>query len=87
LTQSPEDISKIIRECILAVDPGLAVIHFVDDTKFIALGIPSIVMISIVFEIEERFDIAIVDAGLDDFETIGELRDVVLTLLVRKATA
>lgn len=87
MTQSPEDIAKIVRECIFAVDPGLAAIHFADDMKFFELGIPSIVMISIVFEIEERFDISIVDAGLDDFETIGELRDVVLTLLARKATA
>ena len=87
MTQSPETIAKIIRECIIAVDPGLAAVAFVDETKFTTLGVPSIVMITIVFEIEERFDISIIDAGLDDFETIGELRDAVLTLLARKAAA
>jgi acyl carrier protein len=86
LTQSPEDITRIVRECILAVDPGLAAISFDDETKFTTIGVPSIVMITIVFEIEERFDISIIDAGLDDFETVGELRDVVLTLLARKET-
>jgi acyl carrier protein len=44
-------------------------------------------MITIVFEIEEQFDIVIVDAGLDDFDTIGDLQDLVLSLLARKVAS
>ena len=87
LTHTPETVLEIIQSCIVKVDPGLGEIPLVRETNFVHLGVPSIILITIVFEIEEQFDIIIVDAGLDDFETIGDLQDIVLGLLARKAAS
>jgi acyl carrier protein len=87
LTQNQSAVLEIIQACIVKVDPSLAKIPLVRGTNFVHLGVPSIVMITIVFEIEEQFDIVIVDAGLDDFDTIGDLQDLVLSLLARKVAS
>jgi acyl carrier protein len=87
VTHSPDDVLRTIQACIVKVDPDLGAIPLTLETNFTYLAVPSIVMITIVFEIEETFDIVIVDAGLDNFETIGELRDLVLALLARKDAA
>ena len=87
MTHGPSEVLEIIQGCIAKVDPNLGEMALGRETNFTRLGVPSIVMITIVFEIEEHFDIVIVDAGLDDFETIGELHDITLGLLARKAVS
>jgi len=87
MTPGPTEILDVIRACIVKVDPGLGAMKLEPETNFARIGVPSIVLITVVFEIEEHFDIVIVDAGLDDFETIGELRDIVQALVGNKVGA
>lgn len=75
-----------IRTCINKVIPALADLDMDRDTNFNNLGASSIEMITVIFEIEEMYDVVIVDAGLDVFETAGELRDLVMSLLPAEST-
>ena len=45
------------------------------------LGLTSLEVVSVAFELEDRFAIEIRDRYLDDFRTLGEARDTVLALL------
>ncbi|MFY8106848.1 MAG: acyl carrier protein [Elstera sp.] len=56
-----------------------------DDFHFSDGGVASLEVMMLVFEVEEKFDIALVDAGLDDFDTLGELVTLVHHLVERKA--
>lgn len=56
-----------------------------DDFHFTDAGIASIEVMMLIFDIEEKFDIALVDSGLDDFDTLGELVTLVHGLVDRKA--
>ena len=71
-----------IKDCIVKVVPSLRETEFTPDTRFDRLGLASIQVITITFEIEEMFGVGIVDEGLDVFETCGELE-----VLVRRLAA
>ncbi len=55
-----------------------------DDFHFSDGGVASLEVMMLVFDVEEKFDIALVDEGLDDFETLGELITLVHLLVARK---
>lgn len=76
-----------IRHCINKVVPTMVDIDMRPETPFDSLGISSIEMITIVFEVEELYDIVIVDAGLDVFQTGAEFVKLVQTLLDKKVAA
>lgn len=78
---------KDVRECINTVIPTMADVSITLETDFSTLGVSSIEMITVVFEIEELFDIVIVDSGLDVFDTADELVDITLMLLNKKEAA
>ncbi len=84
---TPNAVLSMIHQAMVKVDPNLGDLVIAPDTRFGVLGISSIVMITIVFEVEEQFDISIVDAGLDSFDTVGEMQDLVLRLLAQKVAA
>lgn len=50
-------------------------------TAFDTLGISSLELVTVTFEMEDAFGIVIKDEYLDDFRTVGEARDTVLALL------
>ncbi|MDP9840622.1 acyl carrier protein [Neorhizobium huautlense] len=76
-----------IRHCINKVVPALVEVDIRPETPFDSLGISSIEMITIVFEVEELYDIVIVDAGLDVFQSGDEFVKLVQVLLDKKVAA
>ncbi|MFZ7092726.1 hypothetical protein [Primorskyibacter sp. 2E233] len=89
-TSSQPDATAVwgdIRGCINTVVPALANVTIELDTDFSTLSVTSIEMITVIFEVEELYDIIIVDAGLDVFDTPAEFVDIVLMLLKRKEAA
>jgi acyl carrier protein len=52
--------------------------------RFDSLGASSLEVVCIVFEIEDAYDVNIVNEGRDDFKTIAAARDLVLDLLAQK---
>lgn len=76
-----------IRNCINKVVPTMVDVDIRPDTPFDDLGISSIEMITVVFEVEELYDVVIVDAGLDVFETGAEFVALVRRLLDKKVAA
>lgn len=58
-----------------------------DEMSFSDAGVASLEVMLFIFEIEEAFDIALVEPGLDDFETLGQLIGIVTELVKRKTAA
>lgn len=55
-----------------------------DEMNFTDVGVASLEVMLFIFEIEEAFDIALVEPGLDDFDTLGQLVGIVTELVKRK---
>ncbi len=87
VSRSPDKVWAEIQTCIVKVVPSLADAPPSRDIVFEDMGLSSIEMITIVFEIEEMYEIVIVDAGLDVFETGEELLDLVMRLTAEKEDA
>ena len=51
------------------------------ETSFRDLGITSLEVVTLAFELEDAFGIVIKDQYMDDFRTVAEARDTVLELL------
>jgi acyl carrier protein len=83
-TSTDSEIESIIYKSIIKVKPSLASIPMTPSTRFANLGLKSIEAITVVFEMEEAFNVEIVARHLDTFLTIGEARDVVRKLLVER---
>lgn len=73
-------VEEAICRAIRTVKPSLANLPISADTRFDSLGLESIERIMVVFEIEEAFEVSIVDQQLDTFRTVGEARNTVLKL-------
>jgi acyl carrier protein len=72
---------------IRAVKPSLEN-HFLEpETKFSSLGLDSMNMLTVAFEMEERFGVSIVDRHLDTFRTLQEARETVQGLLESSTVA
>jgi acyl carrier protein len=84
---SAGDIEEAIYRAIRKVKPALASIPLDPSTPVASLGLESLERAIVVFEIEDAFEVSLVDEGLDRFRTIAEGRDIVLTLLAKKAQA
>jgi acyl carrier protein len=76
-----------IASAVRKVKPSLAATPLEAKTRFEDLGISSMELITIIFEIEDFFDIQIVDRNLDGFETYGESCKIVGRLLAAKQAA
>jgi acyl carrier protein len=57
------------------------------DTNFDNLGLSSLEMTTVVFEIEDALGVSIVDQNLDTFRTVREARQVVERLLTKNSPA
>lgn len=80
-----EAIEQQIYDAIRKVKPSLKTIPLSPETRFENLGLQSLERAIVVFELEDAFDLSILDESLDKFETIAQARDVVVMLLGRKA--
>jgi acyl carrier protein len=76
-----EEIYKAIRK----VKSALTTIPLHPSTRFDSLGLESLERAIVVFELEDFYEVSIVDANLDDFRTVGEARDTIATLLAGKS--
>ncbi len=81
-----EAVEDAIYKAIRTVKPSLANLPMSPETRFDSLGLQSIEMTMVVFEIEDAYGISIVDNDLDTFRTVGEACDVVLKLASAKAS-
>ncbi len=79
-TPGNAEIEQVIYESIWNVKPSLRTLPMSPATRLSSLGLESIEILSVVFEIEERFGLSIFDRQLDTFKTVGEARDLVLRL-------
>jgi acyl carrier protein len=79
-----DDLRRDLRQLILRVCPQLAEDALADECQFASLGVSSMDVICIVFEIEETYCLDITGPGLDDFETLGEMLNVVHRLLLQR---
>ena len=75
------DIEAKIYRAIRTVKPSLDVVPLTPDTRFDNLGLTSLDLITVVFEIEDAYGISIVEKRLDTFRTVAEAREVVARLL------
>ena len=85
--QDTEQIMKIeqgVYEAIRKVKPSLENIPMNEETALDQLGLASIEVLTVVFEIEDAFDVSLVARNLDTFRTIGAARDAVLRQLTNK---
>ena len=73
-----------VTAAVRKVKPSLAATTFEAKTRFEDLGISSLEFITIIFEIEDFFDIQIVDRNLDGFDSYGEACKIVGRLLAAK---
>lgn len=80
----PGNIEEEIYRAIRKVKPSLEPIPLEPSTLVESLGLESLERAIVVFEIEDAFEISLVDEGLDRFRTIAEGRDIVLMLLAKK---
>ena len=80
-TVDNETVEEEICKAIRTVKPSLTLLPMSSETRFDSLGLQSIERMMVVFEIEETFEVSIVDQQLDTFRTIGEARDLVLKLI------
>jgi acyl carrier protein len=79
-----EAIEEEIYAAIRRVKPSLQSIPLTPDTPIENLGLESLERAIVVFELEDAYEVSIVDENLDRFRTVAEARDVVLMLLARK---
>jgi acyl carrier protein len=77
-------IEEQICIAIRKVKPSLQTIPLTPETRFENLGLQSLERTIVVFELEDLYEVSIVDESLDVFDTIGEARDLVLMLLQHK---
>ena len=80
-----QGIADNARRLICRVKPSLADYPFTASTNFKEVGVDSLLLISMLFEFEEFFDISIVDRDMDDVRTVGEALDTVTRLVVENA--
>ncbi|MGE5515811.1 MAG: hypothetical protein ACM31D_08300 [Bacteroidota bacterium] len=64
--------------------PKLNGVDIPGDQRLSILGMSSLEVMCVIFEVEEEFELSIVSEGLDDFETFDEMAALVHNLLVRK---
>jgi acyl carrier protein len=79
-----EAIEEQICIAIRKVKPSLETIPLTPDTRFENLGLQSLELTIVVFELEDVYEVSIVEESLDTFKTIAEARDLVLMLMERK---
>ncbi len=84
-----EDISSAITE-ILAKHSEISGEMIVMDTRLDSVGVDSLKMVEIIFDLEERFDISIPDssfAGMDNrqMQTVGDVARVVRQLIAEQS--
>lgn len=84
---SRESVEQQIYQAIRKVKPSLQTIPLTPETRFENLGLESLERAIVVFELEDAYDLSIVEESLDTFETVAEARDLVLMLLDRKPQA
>ncbi|MCF8479968.1 MAG: hypothetical protein K9H25_06015 [Rhodospirillum sp.] len=87
LPLSLDGVRESLRQSILLVCPNLTEDQLADSQRLTDLGVSSIEVMCIVFEIEEIHKIKIIDRGLDDFETLGEMALVVQRLRAERDRA
>jgi acyl carrier protein len=83
------DSSKIderIFKAIRKVKPSLESVPLTPSTRIRDLGLESIEVLTVVFEMEEEFNVSIVDQQLDTFRTVEEARAVVEKLLAKQGS-
>jgi acyl carrier protein len=80
-------IDDHIYRAIRTVKPSLSVVPITPDTNFDNLGLSSLEMTTVVFEIEDALGVSIVDQNLDTFRTVREARQVVERLLRKTSSA
>jgi acyl carrier protein len=76
-----------VTAAVRKVKPSLAATTIEAKTRFDDLGISSLEFITIIFEIEDFFNIQIVDRNLDGFKTYGEACKIVGGLIAAKQSA
>lgn len=76
-----------VAAAIRKVKPSLALTDFDAGTRFNDLEISSLELITIIFEIEDFFDVQIVDRNLDDLHSYGEACKLVGRLLAARSAS
>lgn len=84
---SVAEITETVYDCVLRVDPGLDRSRLHPGAAFEELGLTSIEVMTVIFEIEEAFDILLVDDGLDDFKNLGHGVEIISRVLAARETA
>jgi acyl carrier protein len=79
-----QEIEEQIYGAIRKVKPSLETIPLTPETRFDNLGMESLERAIVVFELEDAYNVSILEANLDIFQTIAEARATVASLLARK---
>jgi|SRR5436309_6783231 len=80
-----EAVESEIYRAIRKVKPSLAQTPLTPDTRFESLGLESLERAIVTFELEDVYELSIVESNLDTFRTVAEARDLILDLMARRA--
>lgn len=80
------EIDERIFKAIRKVKPSLESVSLTPSTRIRDLGLESIEVLTVVFEMEEEFNVSIIDQQLDTFRTVEEARAVVEKLLAKQGS-
>ena len=80
-----QSIEEEIHRAIRKVKPSLEAIPLESSTPFASLGLASLERAIVVFELEDLYEVSIVDANLDAFRTVAEAREPSQSLLSQKS--
>lgn len=78
-------IEQSIYRAIRKVKPSLETIPLDATMPFASMGLESLERAIVVFELEDAYEVSIVDADLDDFRNVAEARDTIRQLLAAKS--
>ena len=85
LTQEPETLAVVTREIIDLVKAEAEEVSLTADSILSDVGLDSLKFMSVVFKIEERYDIELQEEDAEDLRTVGDLADLVVGRIQEQA--
>jgi acyl carrier protein len=77
-TENSAEVEAVTRELIDLVRAEVGVVDLTADSNLLDRGLDSLKVMSLVFKIEARYDIALEDDDAEDPRTIGDLAELVV---------
>ncbi|MCW2689488.1 MAG: acyl carrier protein [Mycobacterium sp.] len=77
-TENSAEVEAVTRELIDLIRAEVGIVDLTADSNLLDRGLDSLKVMSLVFKIEARYDIALEDDDAEDPRTIGDLAELVV---------